>query len=441
MKRSGPALALAFVVVAVSSAPAGAAAKFASSPVSRASRAAEPKVYVDSRTRPPTVYVAAPADGPSSQLWRSADGGRTFRKMAATAAGGGDSDVVVDAKGTLYVADLFDAAGGAKFPVSTSYDGGRTYARVVNAAPEQNDLDRQWIASNAAGHLVGTATSGEGTLFAWVSKNAARYFDGPFAIAKNITIQGPVVTGPGRVYYTVYTDASGVHYARSRDGADWDTGMIAAGHASTLFPVIAADTGSNLYAVWSESSAPFFSGPVYLARSTNGGRTWTRPAAVSPARADAFGTTPSAIFPWVVAGARGRVAVSYAIAHQLAGPDLGASLGGPQTTWDYVLAQSMNALSARPVWSSTVIARGAHVGSICPDGTGCPGPQQFGFVNLPTPFDRRDLDFAGADVDSKGNVYVAYNRDRPPTSGDPNDVVTSHTDIVLARQTGGPKLR
>ena len=146
-------------------------------------------------THPPTVYVASPDT--STMLWRSTDGGRTFKSMAATDGGGGDSDVVVDAKGTLYVADLLDASNGFKFPVSTSYDGGQTYARIVNAAPEQTGLDRQWIASNGAGHVLGMARDDTGTLFAWVSNNSARTFDGPISVANNVTIQGPIVTGPG----------------------------------------------------------------------------------------------------------------------------------------------------------------------------------------------------------------------------------------------------
>ena len=441
MKRSGVVLVVAVLLTGASMprATAAPAAKFAFSPVSRGTRAAEPKVFVDRRTRPPSVYVAAP--GPSTRLWRSTDGGRTFRTMRSTDGGGGDSDVVVDAKGTLYVADLFDAAGNGKFPVSTSYDGGRSYARIVDAAPEQSSLDRQWIASNGAGHVVGTSQDGNGTLYSWVSENSARSFDGPFAIARNIDVQGPVVAGPGHVYYTLYTDASGVHYARSRNGSDWDTGMVAAGHSSALFPVIAADAASNLYAVWAESTNTLFTGPVFLAQSTDHGRTWSDPLPVSSTRADVFGTAPSAVFPWVVAGSRGRVAVTYAIARQLAGPDPGSNLAGPQTSWDYMLRESTNALSGHPVWSSTVIVRGAHVGSICTEGTGCAMPQEFGFLNVPTPLDRRDLDFAGADIDSRGFVYLAYDRDRPQTSGDANDVVTSQTDLVLARQTAGQRLR
>jgi hypothetical protein len=439
MKRIGASCVLALLFAGVCAPRAGAAARYSSAVVAPAVRSAEPKVFVDSRTHPATIYVAAPAS--STRLWRSTDGGRTFKAMAATQGGSGDSDVVVDDKGVLYAADLFNASGQFSFPVSTSFDRGRSYARIVEAAPGQQGLDRQWIASNGAGHVLGTARNDDLTLLAWVSTDAALTFDGPFVVARNITIQGPIVSGPGHVYYTIYGAGDGIHYARSRDGIHWITGLVAAGHASSLFPVIAVDKASDLFAVWSEDAGALSGGLVYFARSTNGGRSWSRPAALSPTRPDGFGTTRSTVFPWVVAGGKGKVAVSYAIARQSVGPDVGSDGGGPQTSWDLMVAQTSNALAARPAWSTSVAARGFHQGSICTGGTSCVGPQQFGFVNVPTPFDRRDLDFAGAGADASGNVYVAFNRDRPQTSGNPNDVVTSQTDIVLARQTGGPKLR
>jgi len=354
--------------------------------------------------------------------------------MAATEGGSGDSDVVVDAKGTVYVADLFDAGGAPGFPISTSFDRGKSYARIVNAALNQSALDREWIASNAAGHVLGTARNDSGALLAWTSTDSALTFDGPVTIADNVSIQGPIVTGPGHTYYTIYGAGADMRFARSANGVQWKTGLIVSGHSPVIFPVIAVDRASNLFAVWSESASDVSGGPVYFAKSTNGGRSWSRPTVLSKPGA-------STVFPWVVAGAKGRVAVSYAIAHQQVGPDLGNNLGGPETSWDYVIAQTSNALAARPVWSSFVAVRDFHAGSICSLGTECVGPQQFGAGNVPTPFDRRDLDFAGADLDAAGNVYLAYNRDRAPTSGDPNDLARSRTNIELVRQTGGPRLR
>jgi hypothetical protein len=439
MKRLPGAVITAIVLCGVLVPRADAATKFANAVVAPAVTTGEPKVFIDNRTRTPTIYVVAPES--SSQLWRSTDGGRTFAEMAPTQGGGGDADVAVDAMGTVYVADLLDAAGNFTLPVSTSYDRGRSFARIVKAAPYQGSLDREWIASNGAGHVVATARDGSGTVFSWVSTDSARSFGDANDLATNVTAQGPVIAGPRHVYYTIYGDGAGIEYARSADGANWTTGTIAFGHFAALFPVIAADSASDLYAVWSEASIPFFTGPVFFSKSTDGGGTWSDPAVVSPARPDAFGSTPSAIFPWVVAGSKGRVAVSYAVARQVAGPDGGADLGGPQTTWDLVVMQTNNALASRPAWSSSVIAPRFHTGSICPDGIGCLGPQQFGLLNVPTPFDRRDLDFAGAAVDAGGRVYVAYNRDRPLLSGDLNDIVSSQTDMLLARQTSGPRLR
>lgn len=439
MKRAVAVFAVAACLVGVCAPRADAAPRFATSVVARGLRAAEPKIFVDDRTRPPTIYVTAPES--ASLLWRSADGGRTFRRMAPSLGGSGDSDVAVDDRGALYLADLFDAQGNATLPVSTSTNGGRSYVRVVSAAPEQTSLDRQWLASNRAGHVVATANV-SGNLLSWVSTNGARSFDGPTGIAPDVAIQGPIVVGPRRTYYTIYAGGTGqLFFAKSRDGSDWQTGEIVSGHRTSLFPVIAADSSSNLYAVWSETNGTNTSGPVYLVTSTNGGRTWSYPVAVSPPSADAFGTVPSAVFPWVVAGSRGRAAVSYAIARQAAGPDLGADFGGPQTTWDLVVAQTANGLADKPRWTRTVVAPGFHVGSICTIGTACLGPQQFGLLNAPTPVDRRLLDFFGAGTDRAGNIYVALNRDRSPASGDANDVIRSRTDIVFVRQISGPRLR
>ena len=56
----------------------------------------------------------------------------------------------------------------------------------------------------------------------------------------------------------------------------------------------------------------------------------------------------------------------------------------------------------------------------------------------------RDQDMAvdqPVEISGNGNVYLAYNRDRSATSGNPNDALLPDTDIMLARQTGGQRLR
>jgi hypothetical protein len=440
VKRFGSITLVLGVFFGVAAPQADAAPKFAISVVQRADTSGEPGIEIDNRTSPPTVYVVAPEF--SSQLWRSTNGGKTFRRMKATDGAGGDSDVVVDANRTVYVSDL-DDSGPANLPVSTSTNGGGSYKRKVPVGDTNAGYDRQWNASNGPGHLLMTATGN--TLQSWVSTDSARSFAGPYKVTGTSDEGGPVVAGPDHVYYLLYLAPDGIRFAKSADGKHWKNGMVARDHFTSFFPVIAVDDASNLYATWTDESnvLGFATAPVYFARSTNSGRSWSRPRAVSSTTPDAFGTIPSAVFPWIVAGAKGKVAISYVAARQLAGPDLSSDLGGPQTTWDLVVAQSTNALASKPKWTKTVVAPRIHTGSICDLGLFCPSPQNpvIGIGNYPGPFDRRFLDFFEADVDQAGRVYVAFQKDRALTAGTVDDLWRPQTDFLLARQVGGTRLR
>jgi hypothetical protein len=349
---------------------------------------------------------------------------------------------VIDASGTVYVSDLFALDSGSnQIPVSVSTNGGRSYVRTTNVAETGFFYDRQWQASAKPGQLVVVAQDGDNdVLVSWVTNDQARLFTGPFEIARGATSHGPLIAGPRGTYFMVFGSEEGLNIATTRDGIHWTKRLAAPGHAAVLFPVVAVDDASNIYVAWSDESNTVGTGPILLVRSIDGGRTWTPPIQLSARRADAFGTSPSAVFPWIVAGARGRVAVSYAIA-RTAGPDVSSNLGGPLTTWDMVVTQSMDATARKPRWSSVVAARAFHTGSICTFGIVCPGPQQFGVGNFPSPFDRRALDFNGMAADRDGRLYVVYTRDRPMTTGETEDVHRARTDVMIARQTSGPRMR
>jgi hypothetical protein len=438
MKRLGTAAVLVLIFSGLVVVPADAAPKFAISVVARAQLTGEPGVEIDNRTSPPTVYVVAPLD--STQLWRSPNGGKNFKKMAATTGSSGDSDVTVDKSGRVYASDLIDS-GPVNLPVSTSGNGAKSYSRKVAAGDGGEAYDRQWTASKASGHLVMTATSD--MLHSWVSTDAARSFDGPFDVSDLSGTAGPLIAGPSGVYYIPFTGSGLIGFAKSRDGKRWSDGIVARNHTAVLFPVMAMDDAWNLYMVWSEASGDLGIGtaPVYFSRSSNFGRTWTRPRNVSPTKPDAYGTIPSALFPWIVAGSKGRVGISYITARQAAGPDIASDLGGPQTSWDLVVVQSTNALSSKPSWSKTVVARTIHTGSVCTFGIACASPQNIGFGNYPGPFDRRLLDYFEAGVDRAGRMYIAFQKDRAMTAGTVDDLYRSQTDIMLARQVGGTRLR
>lgn len=438
MRRLGWALLSILPLLGARGASGGEAppTRFAQTQVEAQVFASEPKLLIDDQT----VYVVAP-DGDSTIVWRSLDRGVTFERLPSPPGGGGDSDIAIDGCGAVYVADLDpgSATGVRSIPISTSLDGGRTYAHTVNLAPDRDDLDRQWIASAATGQVVAIAWA-DFELLAWVSNDFGKSFSGPVVATRDIDSSGPLVAGPGG-YYTILDALGALRWARSPDGVEWTTGLIAGGGADpVIFPNLTVDEAGNMYAVWTQSTYlnsctptcfATFAGPVYFSRSTDDGQTWSKPMPLSPA-------TRSAMFPWVVVGSPGKVAVTYVVARQTTGtPDLGPNLSSALTQWDLVMRQSTNALSSAPTWRQTVIARNFHTGSLCTLGASCPGQ---GILNAPIPLDRRDLDFAGATLDAEGRVFVGYSRDRP-LSADLADILLANTDLMVARQTGGKTLR
>ncbi|MHB8508979.1 MAG: hypothetical protein ACYDGR_10090 [Candidatus Dormibacteria bacterium] len=100
------------------------------------------------------VYTSAPNSLSSltSWVWRSLDGGQTFKWVAAevqpqgkppTCVGGGDSELAVDSAGHLYLNDLTLL----NFSTSRSDDGGKTFTASCTGVPAVG-VDRQWYATS-----------------------------------------------------------------------------------------------------------------------------------------------------------------------------------------------------------------------------------------------------------------------------------------------------
>jgi hypothetical protein len=120
-------------------------------------------------TNPNTIYTSVPGTGGAntSWIWRSLDGGRTFKwvpattpatataegKVDAPCVGGGDTEIAVDPGGRLYFNDLSLA----NFSTARSDDHGKTLTCSTAGVPDAG-VDRQWYA------LDGDPTAG-GSLY------------------------------------------------------------------------------------------------------------------------------------------------------------------------------------------------------------------------------------------------------------------------------------
>jgi hypothetical protein len=406
-------------------------------------------------------YVTAVGDGANggNVVWTSRDSGAHWRKGADTGGGGGDSDIAFDADGTLFVLDLLKSGGGltTTIPFAVSHDHGVTYDRAGELDPSSSTgiaWDRQWIAATGSatkGTVIATAHSAHG-IFAWVSHNGGASWDGPHQVVPSAAEGGPIVFAPnGRAYLSYWdTNSNGdlvISIASSRDGVTWSTSTVATqtdssgiGFKGIHWPVITPDRAGNVFVTWAAGQVlgvdNALSSTVYISEHPAAtSASWSPPLQLSdPAHA--------AVFPWAVAGRPGKVDVAWYEATQAGGlPDPGPDLGGAQTTWNVVMAQSTNGMAAAPAYALSTAVKGFHTGSICTGGLeACPGPQQVGVGNAPTPFDRRVLDFFTIDLDTYGNAVIAYPKDRPRTTGAVGDVVFAWCDIFVARQLTGPTI-
>jgi len=460
--------ALLFVNATMSNAHADTAPSFSTTTVGANQAVGEPRVFVDPTSTGPRFFVVGPGIDSNGNvntfMWWSMDGHKFSGPALTNQAGGGnDSDLAIDANHKVYAADLSDPQGNSGVPISVWSPTTHKFHPVGEVAPGNTSLDRQWIASTSTGHLAVIALdTNSGDEDAWTSSDSGAHFKQTSSpAASSVNVAGPLITGPAPaggippLYFAylhqnndatagVVGGTSDLRVAKSVDGGrTWTTKSVAQNQSSTLFPVVATDRSGGVYAAWSGTDPVSNNSDVIVfAASPHGGSTWNKPVAVSSNAVDALGNAPAAVFPWIVADGAGRVDVTYAIESQpLINSPEGSDDGGPQSTWDLRVAQSLNATATKPTWTSSVAAADFHTGSICSLGTLCVGPQELlGIGNVPTPFDRRDLDFFGSAVDASGKLYVPFCADRPALTGNPNDILFPNIDVRLSDQTGGPTI-
>ncbi|GAC1409700.1 MAG: hypothetical protein NVSMB57_02590 [Actinomycetota bacterium] len=149
-----------------------------------------------------------------------------------------------------------------------------------------------------------------------------------------------------------------------------------------------------------------FSTHVKLFVSKDQGATWSGPLLV-----DQLKDHHSNVFAAVAAGDAGRVDIAWYTSRATSFLDSTAS-------WTVALAQSTNALSAKPTFKQTRVSpRVMHIGGICQAGLGCTA----------TGVNRNLADFLGIDIGPDGRANVVW-----------ADDVSGETRVAYGRQTGGP---
>lgn len=360
-----------------------------------------------------TVYIHVPGD-----LFVSHDDGATWTSLAdnLNAAGpvlGGDADLAIGKDGTLYYSDLEELAA---LSVYASQDGGKSWTENPDASVLPGD-DRQWL---EVGPDAGPLASSHEALYLVFNNQAtnvvaSKSTDGgktwvALPVNKGLQTQfwsqGNLVVDPkdGTVWITydlgnaarpngdgVLPATNEVQVAKSTDGGlTWTLAPVytASGTDDTgqIFPVIAQDAAGHLYVTF----ALLHDGhsDIMLSTSSDKGASWSKPVKVNQG-------AQTAVQPWVDAMGDGRIAVAYYGANESAAP------GAVKGDWHVYLATAPDGMAAQPTFTEGLAAQAPnHKGGICTVGIMCGTPGSSGSRAL--------LDFFQVRLDGKGKAHIVY---------------------------------
>lgn len=318
------------------------------------------------------VYVVAPQSlsgaGNGVGFWGSHDHGRTFpiHSLVGSAAGGGDSDVMVARDHTVYIADLELAANA----ICRSSNGGTTFVDATSGQACDGVVtsqygyasDREWLNYGPSGEVYLTFHDGHAELpYTLRSDDKGRTFTpcGPDSFSpgtggewrsftpgpsSGTQVPKPVI-GPEGQIYTMFATAA----APGLGGFDhlWltTTNACLPGSTFTTYPIYAhagadlaqpfdglgADGAGTLYVVASgHLDGSNVEDHVWLFRSEDHGRTWSKPVRVNTPGLHAN------MLPTVAGGLRrGEVAVGW-----FGSTESSRSSGANQ--WRYYIATSFD---------------------------------------------------------------------------------------------------
>ena len=389
---------------------------------------AEPRIAHDPLGN---LYVAAIEGVPGGvDVWRSSDAGNTFSFLGepdgaqaaamagATGAGvgGGDEDLAIAPNGTVWMNSLWLGS----TTQCTSTDGGAAW--VINPVASNIPADdRQWIANDGNSIVYLTYKQLGADLQGTVSIATVKSIDGgitfgapAFVTTPGVGVQpgdqGNIAVDPNNHnVYTVFFDntESQVYLGRSVDGgATWDLKLIFAAPVGSpilgnIFPALAIDQSGGLHVVFSDSHH------VFLTSSKDLGATWT-----PPVRVNNGSENRTAMQPWVVAGAYGKVNVTWLGTSDTSALDAAAQ-------WMVYMSQTQNAFANVPVFRQRAATGVNHVGAICNNGLACAS----GTRNM--------AEYWTPDVYLDGNEYIVYPDDHN------SNLPSGSARTWFVRQTGG----
>jgi hypothetical protein len=276
----------------------------------------------------------------------------------------GDDRQWIDGFGGQNVYLNYHDVGTFNIEVQRSNDGGETYVSGFGEAidPQTFPVAGGVPATNTA-NVAGQIKVERSSCAS--NGNLYQVFVAPDNVTENLTGQ-PLRS----VYVGVSTDVNmGLPVFTFTDNKVF-TGPVGS-NAENLFPALAADDFGFVYTVWSDNTNVFFSS------SSNQGTTWTPAIRVN----SGFTGGKANVFPWIAADAFGHVGIVWFGDDRVGNSNDTATLApcssGSTTcmtawaNWSVYFAESVNANSASPVFTQSVISDHIiHRGTVSTGGLG-----------------------------------------------------------------------
>ena len=386
-------------------------------------------------------------------MWRSTDDGRSFQRVdyaggvttdPSKNSGFSDPDFTEDAGGRIYNTGI-NLVNDALF---SSADGGKTWdAGTVECVP----ADRPWLAGGAKDEVFMAANvdqpfPGDPTHQVFQSTDAGNTCPTRGIPAEGTTDGGEAWTGNGKILFdqatqTVIEPADFMAGGGAVTGVGIDTwhrgdkaftpSKAADSTQFAHWPAIAVDDGGTIYLVWDDDPVSDtenggcngdptpLANHILLAYTKDFGKTWSAPIQV------AAPSDHRVLWPWVAAGAAGRVSVVWYETDKV------VDLGCTQAKLSIKEATILNADDDAHRTVSVVDAAGRPIADsdLCLSGTTC----------VATGEDRRLGDFFTNGVGLDGCVQIASGDTtfKDPVTG--GELPTSRP--IFLRQDSGPRLR
>jgi photosystem II stability/assembly factor-like uncharacterized protein len=362
--------------------------------------------------------------------WRSTDGGKTWKYVGTagmeqgphtlTSTGFSDPDYAIDSGGRIYNTEI-DLANVSVF---SSGDDGQTYSRGV---AEVTSGDRPWLTGGRIDEVylyvntfqqIFRSTDG-GLTWRLMSQNNSQGPDAKMYIDP-LNVDGLI--GPHNPQGVTISADQGRTW-KAYDGAKL-------GKTVDFFGAVAVDKAGNAY----RAAAGGYTGSDDT--NAKGGTVtfnsfdretlkWREPVRIPAPEGDM-------LWPWVVAGDNGRVAVAW-LQRRPAHPErfeiYVAATENAHGTW--VTCKGGKTKHLPPKWTVANASHGPiHTGYICLDGTACNANQDFASG------DRRLGDFITVNYDKNGRIFVVSGSTVRPGA----DVQQPTSVPVFLGATSGPKL-